>query len=531
MRTKLRLYLLALCLAFTLHLTAQSSAPAQRLHFRITVSKDIASTPVSGRLLVMMTSKPVHGDMLQPGYGEEAHDVWVAAQEVHDLAPGASVDFDPDTIAYPARLSTAPAGDYKVMAYLDVNHHAAYKFRNPGDLLSKLTDAPQLNPASATAPVQVTVTEIIPDQPITAPEGTELIDFVSPSLSAFWGRPIHLRGVVVLPPGYDPQKPERYPTVYMTHGYGADLHTLAGPYANRTLSHMKSGAWPKMIWVLLDESCAYGTHEFADSANNGPWGKALTTELIPHLEKQYRMDARTSGRFLTGHSSGGWATMWLQVTYPKTFGGTWSTSPDPVDFRNFTGPDLTKMPSNVYKKSDGTQWPLVRMDGKEAQSLEDLVRQELVLGDYGGQFRSFEAVFSPRDNNETPMMLFDRATGDVNPEVAKAWQKYNISLTLRENWNTLGPQLKGKIHIIVGTADTFHLDESVRLLDAELKKLGSGAKITYLEGRTHFDLYKGGVDDQIAKEMYAVARPPKSAPKKAPAKAAPSAAEAQPVAK
>lgn len=531
MRTKLRLYVLALCLAFTLHLSAQTAAPAQRLHFRITVSKDIATKPVSGRLLLMMTSKPVQGDAIQPGYGEDAHDVWVAAQEVHDLAPGASVDFDPDAIAYPARFSTAPAGDYKVMAYLDVNHHAAYKFRNPGDLLSKLTDAKQLNPASATAPVEITITDKIPDRPITALEGTELIDFVSPSLSAFWGRPIHIRGVVVLPPSYEANKQQRYPTVYMTPGYTADLHTLAGPYSRQTLARMKSGASPGMIWVLLDHSCAYGTHEFADSANNGPWGKALTTELIPHLEKKYRMDARASGRFLTGHSSGGWATMWLQVTYPKIFGGTWSTSPDPVDFRNFTGPDLTKMPSNVYKKPDGTPWPLVRMDGKEAQSLEDLVHQEVVLGDYGGQFRSFEAVFSPRADDGTPMMLFDRANGDVDPYVAKAWQKYNISLILRENWKTLAPQLKGKIHVIVGTADTFHLDESVRLLDAELKKLGSDAKITFLEGRTHFDLYKGGVDDQIAKEMYAVARPAKSASRKAPAKASLPKSEAQSVAK
>lgn len=282
---------------------------------------------------------------------------------------------------------------------------------------------------------------------------------------------------------------------------------------------MNSGSSPEMIWVLLDHSCSYGAHEFADSANNGPWGKALTAELIPHLEKKYRMDARTSGRFLTGHSSGGWATMWLQVTYPKIFGGAWATSPDPVDFRNFTGPNLTNIPSNVYKKPDGAPWPLVRMDGKEAQSLEDLVHQERVLGDYGGQFRSFEAVFSPRADDGTPMMLFDRATGNVDPEVAKAWEKYDISRILRENWKTLGPQLKGKIHIIVGTADTFHLDESVRLLDAELKKLGSDAKVIFLEGRTHFDLYKGGVDDQIAQEMYAVARPAKSAPKKSPAKA------------
>ncbi len=92
-----------------------------------------------------------------------------------------------------------------------------------------------------------------------------------------------------------------------------------------------------MIWVFLDESSATGTHEFADSVNNGPWGQALTTELIPYLESHYRMDADVQGRFLNGHSSGGWATLWLQTRYPKIFGGTWSTSPDPSDFHDFTG--------------------------------------------------------------------------------------------------------------------------------------------------------------------------------------------------
>jgi len=133
--------------------------------------------------------------------------------------------------------------------------------------------------------------------------------------------------------------------------------------------------------------------------------------------------------------------------------------------------------------------------------------QERVLGYYGGQFASFNAVFSPKGQDGQPMSLFDVDTGRVDPAVAKAWQKYNISLVLRNNWKTLGPKLKGKIHILVGTADTFHLDEAVRLLDAELKKLGSDAKIEYVENKTHFDMYQDGLANRIAKEMYAVARP------------------------
>ena len=147
------------------------------------------------------------------------------------------------------------------------------------------------------------------------------------------------------------------------------------------------------------------------------------------------------------------------------------------------------------------------MNGREVATLKQFAQQEIVLGEYGGQMQSFNAVFSPKGPDGRPMELYDFKTGRIDPFVAKAWEKYDISRLLRDNWSTLGPKLKGKLHIYVGTADTFHLDEPLRLLDAELKKLGSDAKIEYLEGRTHFDLYKDGLANKIAFEMYKVARP------------------------
>ena len=218
------------------------------------------------------------------------------------------------------------------------------------------------------------------------------------------------------------------------------------------------------------------------------------------------MDAKPSGRFLTGHSSGGWTTLWVMVNHPEFFGGTWSTSPDPVDFRNFTGPDLYTNKS-AYSDASGKEYNLVRDQSKELMTVKQYAQQEFVIGYYGGQFASFNAVFSPKGDDGQPMPLFDVETGRIDPFVARAWEKYDISKLLRENWKTLGPKLKGKLHIWVGTADTFHLDESVRLLDAELKKLGSDARIEYLDGKTHFDLYNEGLMEKIQWEMYKVARP------------------------
>ena len=252
----------------------------------------------------------------------------------------------------------------------------------------------------------------------------ESVDFTSSLLSGFYGRPIHMRAVVVLPPSYADTS-RRFPTVYLIPGFGAKAEDLPHMFGEELLNEMSDRRSPEMIYVLLDESLPTGTHEFADSVNNGPWGTALVSELIPYLESKYRMQAKPEGRFLTGHSSGGWATLWLQITHPDFFGGTWSTSPDPVDFRNFTGPDIAdaKPGSNAYLKPDGSPWMLVREHGKEVESLRDYAQQERVLGDYGGQMSSFEWVFSPRGGDGRPEQLFDRVTGQIDTGVAHAWER------------------------------------------------------------------------------------------------------------
>jgi Putative esterase len=470
----------------------------------VSLEPTLGSSPVSGRLLVYLTTSVKPVDIIEPGFGAETKDVWIVAKEVQQLAPGDSVVLSAEDLAYPQPLSRAPVADYQVMALLDADHNAAYTHVTAPDLRSPVVRIQAMNP-SRTTPVELRLSERAVTPAFSLPTGSERLEFNSPALSAFWGRPIPMRGIVVLPPGYAASG-QRYPTVYWTHGFGGDLRYLPVEAA-KIVKDTAAGLLPPMIWVFLDQTCAGGTHEFADSVNNGPWGYALTRELIPYLERKYRMDSRPRGRFLTGHSSGGWATLWLQVTYPRFFGGTWSTSPDPVDFRDFTNIDLT-MDRNVYTRSDGTSTRLVRMNGRDVESFEDLSRQERVLGEYGGQISSFDWVFSPRGPDGRPMPLFDRDTGVVNREVADYWlQHYDISRILTSKARELVGDLRGKIHIIVGTADTFYLNEPVQLLQTAIAPLGYDAKITLLSGRTHFDLFNGGLMTRIAAQMYETARP------------------------
>jgi hypothetical protein len=274
---------------------------------------------------------------------------------------------------------------------LDRDHSYTYNGRGAGDIVSPVVKAAM--PADG---VSLVISRVIPERKIDVPANARLVELESPMLSAFWGRPVKMLASVVLPLRYDKSGTRKYPTVYGITGYGGSrLDPLRGAAA--IAKKMADGILPEMIYVYLEPQCSLGHHVWADSANNGPWGAALEKEFIPYLEKEFRMDARPAGRLLTGHSSGGWATLWLMISHPDFFGGTWSTAPDPVDFRSFTGPDLTLYPSqNAYHDLSGREYNLVRMKGKELMTVRQYTRQERVLGYYGGQFSSFNAVFSPK---------------------------------------------------------------------------------------------------------------------------------------
>ena len=515
---------------------AIAGPPAPHRLFRITLDGASAQA-VSGRLLLFAVPAAIAEKQARDGKVTEVDtspfhptQTAVAAMEVTNLAPDASVIVDADALAFPQGFSKLAAGPYDIQALLDVNHDYNYRGRDAGDLVSDVaqvkfgddatvptlrlvhTLAETWQPWSMPAFVPAKVRDRAEAAMRVAKPHARAIDFVSPALSAFWGRPIHMRGWVLLPPGYDGNAHARYPTVYFTHGFGGNLVYLTSKAAD-VWADMADGKMPPMIWVFLDESSPTGTHEFADSVNNGPWGTALTTELIPDLESHYRMDAKADGRFLTGHSSGGWATLWLQVRYPKIFGGTWSTSPDPSDFHNFTGADLYAADANVYYKPDGSPNPLVRNKGKVLATYRQFAQLERVLGPYGGQMASFEWVFSPRGPDGRPEQMFNRNTGKVNPAVVAYWRDhYDIAHRIETQWPRLRPFLDHKIHVIVGTADTFYLNQSAELLKGVLQKVGAHAEVQFLPGKTHMNLYTRGKDRdwlerQIAWAMYHVARP------------------------
>jgi len=189
----------------------------------------------------------------------------------------------------------------------------------------------------------------------------------------------------------------------------------------------------------------------------------------------------------------------LQITYPRLFGGSWSTSPDPVDFHAFVNADLYAPGANVYRDKDGQQLALTRPGASvQAIDFESSARLERVLGDYGGQAAAFEWVFSPRGDDGRPQVLFDRERGEVDPLVVKYWHDhFDVAVALARLSPTDRHSLAGKLHLWVGSQDSFYLDRAAIRFAKAANDAGVDVQLTIIPGRDHFNLYTVG-DDRFA---------------------------------
>ncbi len=450
---------------------------------RVVLDASVAPEAYSGRVYIVLSKGEQEP---RARMNDWFHPPQVFSKDVEGLAPGAEIALDDSWLGYPSAWADVPAGDYSVQAIVRKNPDSPTP-GGPGDAMSKpaAIKLPLGEPGVA-GPGTLHVAEVAAGEPFHETGRIKLVEMTSTCLSAFHGRDCTVRAGVLLPEDYKDDGSVSYPVVYSITGFGGD-HTA--------ISHMgmlvPKQAAAHVILVVPDPSCFRGHSVFADSENNGPWGQMLVQELAPEVEKRFH-GAGAAQRYVTGVSSGGWSSLWLQVTYPDAFAGCWSHCPDPVDFRDFQQINLYDPGANMYKDAAGKRRPIARRGESVSLWYDDFCRREWVLGP-GGQIGSFEAVFSPKLSDGSPAPVFDRQTGDVDTRVARTWEKYDIRLVLERGWKTLGPKLAGKIHVYAGGMDTFYLDGAARLLKQQLAKLGSDAVVEIVPGMPHTLHWPGNV--------------------------------------
>ncbi|MHC4415909.1 MAG: alpha/beta hydrolase [Planctomycetota bacterium] len=400
----------------------------------------------------------------------------IASIEVGALPPGGSVTIDGRAVAFPDSLDTLD-GPIRVQALLDVDDTERSHLAGPGNLYSDVVGV-ELSADTDETVALTLVHRVEPPAPVSDRDNLKWIEVESKLLSASYGRAVHHRAGVALPAGYlrsDPRR-ERWPVVYVIPGFGG-RHQGAARYA-RMLE--RGRGIPQAVYVVLDPESPLGHHGFVDSPNHGPRGTALVRELIPHLESEFRLAPNPEGRIVTGHSSGGWTALWLQLRWPEIFGGCWASAPDPVDFSAFQMSNLYE-DASLYVDAAGNPVPSLReaSDAGGPPAVRMTVRQEALMeyvmhprGGSGQQWDAWEAMFSPADpDTGYPRPMFDPLGGAIDREVVEHWSRFDITRLVTEDWERYGPLVTGRVRLACGENDSFYLERAVARFKTMVEKL------------------------------------------------------------
>jgi hypothetical protein len=515
-------------------MTIGSAAPAV-LRVGLSVAASAGRGPLDGRMLLLVSTDDSREPRFQIADNDRTAQVF--GLDVEALAPGHEVFVDGDTLGYPIEnLDDLPPGDYWVQGLLHMYETFARSDGHtvklppdrgegqqwnqaPGNLYSTPTRV-HLDPSSGET-VHLTLDQVIPPLPdLPDTKYVKHVRIQSERLTKFWGRPMYLGALVLLPEGWDTHPAVRYPLAiyhghfqrevadwretppdpalppvdeaniakYCPNGHEGDACTKYGyermqqEYGYNFFKEWTGPSFPRVIMVTIQHANPYYDDSYAvNSENLGPYGDAITYELIPYIEKTFR-GIGPWARAVYGGSTGGWESLAVQVFYPDEYNGAWANCPDPIDFRSYTVVNLYEDENAYYSEGPFRRTPRPgERDylGQTRVTIEQANLKELVLGTKsrsGGQWDIWEAVFSPVGPDGYPRRIFDKRTGVIDKEVAAYWREhFDLVHIMERDWATLGPKLRGKITLNVGLSDNFFLNDAVYHAEAFLKSAGNPA--------------------------------------------------------
>jgi hypothetical protein len=525
-------------LASILAALATQAQAAAGPSFMLSYPTTLATTPQDGRLILLLAHDTTPEPRAQVSPDEPLKSPNIFGLTVTALRPNQPATIDASAFGWPTpSLASLPAGDYTIQAVLnryETFHRAdgaTLKLppdrgegqnwaTKPGNFYSKPfriyidTSHPQTIP--------ITLDQKIPA--IIPKADTDFVKHItikSDLLTKFWGRPMYLGAHILLPAGFATHPNAHYPLMVFHGHFPDDISefrttppdpTLKPDYSERfhlagynRIQQQEAYAlyqkwispnFPRYLVIEIEHANPYYDDSYAvNSANLGPYGDAINHELIPAIEKQFRGIGQGWARFTYGGSTGGWEALATQVFYPDMYNGSFAACPDPIDFQAYTVINLYK-DSNAYTlpgQVHSIERPAIRNYlGEIFATQRDANDMELALGDRGrstGQYDIWQAVFSPKAADGYPAPIFDKRTGTIDHTIAGYWREhYDLTHIIQRDWKRLGPLLQGKIHIYVGSADTYYLNDAVYFAQATLESLRNppyGGEIAYGDRAEH----------------------------------------------
>ena len=502
---------LLLATLFLLGCQKEEKKPIISVH--VSFDKEASEIPKDGRLLLMLSNNDEREPRFQINDGLSGQIIF--GMNVEAMSPGDTITFDESVFGYPyTSLKEVPTGEYSVQALLhtyetfnlSTGHTVKLPMDNgegqqwrssPGNLYSKPFKVRVVE--NGIENVEVVMDQVIP--PIPEPVDTEWIKHIkikSEKLSEFWGRDMYLGAHVLLPKGFNEHPEAKYPLMVF-HGHFPDDFggfrttppdpNLKTEYSERFsmegyniiqqqeaydfYKRWNEPDFPRMLIIEIQHPTPYYDDSYAvNSASQGPYGDAITYELIPEIEKQFRGMGAGWSRFLYGGSTGGWEALAVQVKYPEEYNGCFAACPDPIDFRAYCLTNIYEDDNAYYYESANKKLEVpAHRDylGNIQSTLREGNHLELVLGDKsrsGQQWDIWEATYSPQGDDGYPVRIWDKMTGDIDHKVAEYWKEnFDLRYIMERDWDKLGENLKGKIHIYCGDMDNYYLNNAVYLME------------------------------------------------------------------
>ncbi|MBN1223547.1 MAG: hypothetical protein JXB23_09875 [Candidatus Aminicenantes bacterium] len=527
---------MSLCLAFLVSCQRSEDLGSSKMRFGISFNKEQSETALDGRMLLLLSTDDSREPRFQISDGPDTQLVF--GIDVEGLKPGEQAIIDGSVLGYPLNnMAEIPSGEYWVQGFLHIyetfHRSDGHTVKLPMDRgEGQRWDSAPGNLYSTPRKVSVDTAEdklisisldnTIP--PIPDPPETKYIKHVkiqSKLLTEFWGRPMYLGAHILLPDGFDEHPEARYPLAvfhgHFPYTFSGFRETPLDPdmepeysdrfnwqgynktveeYAYKFYQWWTAPDTPRVLVIEIQHANPFYDDSYAvNSANLGPYGDAITYELIPYIEEKFRGIGEGWARFLYGGSTGGWEALGVQVMYPDEYNGCYAACPDPIDFRAYTVVNIYEDKNAYYLPSAFKKTPRPGSRnylGHVSCTLEDMNHRELVLGTNsrsGSQWDIWQAVYSPVGEDGYPKPIWDKLTGEIEHEVAEYWrQNYDLSYILQRDWKTLGPKLKGKIHIYCGDMDTYYLNNAVYLTEEFLESTKDpyyGGEVDYGDRAEH----------------------------------------------
>lgn len=498
---------------FILSCNSDSRKSKHNITINISFPDSISEQSIDGRLILIFVDNDKGEPRFQVSEGLNAQPVF--GMNVDNLKANEPATFTEDLFGFPYKsLSELKPGSYNVQAVLHIYETFNLSTGHTVKLPMDNGEGQQWNSSPGnlySTPYKITITDngvenfdivlnnVIPE--IEPPMDTKWIKHIkmkSELLSEFWGRDMYLGAHILLPKGFDEHPEAKYPLMVFQGHFPSDFGgfrttppdvNLKSEYSDRFdindyeviqqqeaydfYKRWNEPDFPRFLIIEIQHPTPYYDDSYAvNSSNQGPYGDAITYELIPHIEQLFRGQGEGWSRFLYGGSTGGWEALAVQVKYPDEYNGCFAACPDPIDFRAYCLTNIYEQENAYYSKSNHKKIEVPdHRDylGNISSTVRETNHLELVLGDNsrsGGQFDIWEATYSPQGKDGYPVRLWDKYSGDINHEVAEFWKEnYDLRYILERDWDKLGDKLKGKIHIYCGDMDNYYLNNAVYLME------------------------------------------------------------------